>query len=257
MATPCERAARRISSLFASASVGAGLSRCSRRDDPLGEVVADLELAVATRDRDVAHHEHVVEGASAGRPVPPPVHLLPRQAVVEVAGGRCSAIGDLREQAVGELLGDDAAPPLVAAVAVARHPVSHHRPQVDRHERLDVGPVLHHPAWPALRRAAYEVDVVGTHACVERHVVGPLQHVHGVDLEHTGAVQGARERSHRRRGVARVEEALGRQRDATRLGPRERRAGGRVQGRGTHGREPSGSRGQTSYAGRTRCRPQG
>ena len=112
----------------------------------------------------------------------------------------------------------DAPPPLVLAVAVAGHPVSHHRPEVDRHVGLDVRPVLHHPPWPGLRRPADQVDVVGTHPGVERHVVGPLQHVDRVDLQHAGARQGAREGAHGRLLVGRVEEALGRQRDPTRLG---------------------------------------
>ncbi len=132
-----------------------------------------------------------------------------------------------------ELVGDHRAPPLVATVAVARHPMPHQRPQLDRHERLDVRPVLHQAARPALGRAADQVDVVGTHPGVERHVVGALQHVDRVDLEHAGAGQRAREGAHRRRVVGRVEEALGGQRDPAGLGLGQRgRRAGRV-GEGT------------------------
>ena len=68
-----------------------------------------------------------------------------------------------------------------------------------------------------LGRAAQQVDVVRAHPGVQRHVVGALEHVDRVDLEHAGALEGALEGAHRGRRVRLVEEALGGERDPARL----------------------------------------
>jgi hypothetical protein len=103
----------------------------------------------------------------------------------------------------------------------------HHRPQLDRHERLDVRPVLQDPAPFATGAGALEQpDVVGPHPGVEGHEVGAGEHVDGVDLEHAGALHGADERPHRRDGMGRVEEPLRGERDPSRLGVAERQRHG-------------------------------
>ena len=116
------------------------------------------------------------------------------------------------------------------AVAEELHPGPHHRPQLDRHEGLDVRPVLDHPARLLLRGPLEHVGVVGTHPREQRHVVGPLEHVDRVDLQHAGAGEGAREGAHRGGGVARVAEPLGDEGDAARLRPAQRGRDGTPRG---------------------------
>ena len=189
---------------------------------PLGKVVPDLELAVAPGDGDLAGHVEVVERALGGRPVPSPVLLVPRQAVIEVARGGGSPVGDLGHQVLDELLADLAPPPLVLLGAVGVHPEPHHRPQLDRHQRLHVRPVLDQPPRLPGAGSGQQVDVVGTHAGVQRHEVRSLQHVDRVDLQHAGAFDGAAQGAQGRRVVGLVEESLRRQRDPPGLRLRER-----------------------------------
>ena len=72
----------------------------------------------------------------------------------------------------------------------------------------------HAPSTPptkdaaGLLRPAGASGVIWTHPREQRHVVGALEHVDRVDLQHTGARERAREGAHRRGGVARVAEAL-------------------------------------------------
>ena len=95
MATPWLRAARRTSSLVDSKAVGTGAARTSARQHPLGEVVDGLELRVAAGDGQVADEEEVVERLARLRPVPAPVDLLARSAVVELAGRGGAAVAHL------------------------------------------------------------------------------------------------------------------------------------------------------------------
>ena len=191
------------------------------RDHPLRHVVDHLELAVSPGHGQVAGHVEEVEGLLGLRPVPAPVLLVARLAVVEVARRARPARGDLGQQLLGEVV-VDLLPPLPLLGAVGRHPVLHHRPQLDRHQRLHVRPVLDQPARLLLGGAGQQRRVVGAHPREQRHVVRPLEHVDRVDLEHAGPLERARERPHRRRGVPRVEEPLRGQRDPAGLGARER-----------------------------------
>ena len=217
--------------------LGDGVLRVEHREvedlggqDPLGQVVADLELGGAAGDRQLADLVEEVEGLARLGPVPAPVLLRARPAgaddLLELTrrdrpGLRRDGHPDPLDHRVLDVL-----PPLAAGGAVEVHPVLHERPQVDGHERLDVRPVLHHPPRPLLcgprQQAGARVGVVGTHPGVERHVVRPLEHVDRVDLQHPGARQGAVEGPHRRPGVRLVEEALGGQRDPTGLGTAQR-----------------------------------
>ena len=217
MATPWLRAARRTSSLVASNASGDRRRQDRGGQHPLGHVVDRLELRVARGDREVAHQVEVVQRLAGLRPVPAPVDLLARTAVVEVARGRGPAVADLVEDSVDVAeVGLHPRPP-PRAVAEELHARSHHRPQLDRHERLDVRPVLHHPARLLLRGPLEHAGVVGTHPREQRHVVGALEHVDRVDLQHACAGEGAREGAHRGSGVARVAEPLGDEGDAAGL----------------------------------------
>ena len=80
--------------------VGVGRARTRGRDHPLGQVVADLELAVAAGDGHLPRRVEVVEHPAGLGPVPAPVVLRARQPVVEVPGGRGAAVGELGEQAL-------------------------------------------------------------------------------------------------------------------------------------------------------------
>ena len=126
------------------------------RQHPLGQVVEHLELAGAPGDRDVADEEEVVEDLARLRPVPAPVLLGARagaELLLEVARRHRSAVADRVEHARLEVgVGREA--PLAALGAVLLHPVAHQRPQLDRHQRLDVRPVLHEVA----RAAAVVLD---------------------------------------------------------------------------------------------------
>ena len=142
-------------------------------------------------------------------------------AVVEVARRDRAAALDLLEHPLAEHR-LDARPPLELAIGVVVHPEPHHRPQLDRHERLDVRPVLDHPPRPALRRAPEQVHVVGAHPGVERHEVRALEHVDRVDLQHPRARERALERAHGRRLVPLVGEPLRGERDPAGLREAER-----------------------------------
>ena len=190
-----------------------------RGEHPVGQVVDDLELGAPAGDREVADQEQVVEHPPGVRPVPPPVSpgARPAELSVELPGGRGPAVPDRGEQRLLQLRVGLQDAPLAALGPVVVHPVPHHRPQVDRHERLDVGPELHDPARPALSGPTQQLDVVGPHPGEQRHVVRALQDVDGVHLQHAGARQRARERAHGRDGVPRVPEPLGGQGDPARL----------------------------------------
>ena len=189
------------------------------REHPLGQVVDQLELAVAAGDREVADQEEVVErlawSPTSSSPSGPSRAARRRRGRAR-SRPRASATSASSRSARSSSTSSHHLPSLRA---VGLHPVLHHRPQLDRHERLDVRPVLHHPARLLLRGPRQQVGVVGTHPREQRHVVRPLQHVDRVDLEHAGAREGARERAHRRRRVTRVAEPLGGQRDAAGLRP--------------------------------------
>ncbi len=225
MPTPCAIAPRRSSSTEASSTVGSGASRYCGRHHPLRQVVDPLELLGATGHRQPTRGEEVLHDLLRLRPVPAPVLLETRSAVVELARGGRAPLADLGEDRFHELrLVGDRVPPEPALLHVA-HPVAHVRPQLDRHERRDVCPVLHDPARVALGRTRQQVRVVGPHAGEQRHVVRPLQHVDRVDLQHRGARERAVEGAHRRHRVPRVAEPLRHQRDPSRLRLRQRDVG--------------------------------
>ena len=102
------------------------------------------------------------------------------------------------------------------------------------------------PARPALGRAPQQVDVVGPHPGVERHVVRALEHVDRVDLEHAGARRGCAVKVRRVGGGCRGRRSPGRR--ARSGGPGERRATARGQTRARH-------RHRQSASARSRARP--
>ena len=223
MATPWLRAARRTSSLVASQVSGTGAASTAAGSTRSGSVVDRLELRVATGDGQLA-----APGRGSRGPCGPPTSSSPSRPCA--AARRRRGRGPWRPRGPGPGRGPASTRPgLVAqprppprALAEGLHPVPHHRPQVDRHEGLDVRPVLDHPARLLLRGPPEHLGVVGTHPREQRHVVGPLEHVDRVDLEHAGAREGAGEGAHRRGGVARIAEPLGDQGDPPRLGAAQR-----------------------------------
>ncbi len=219
MATPCDRAARRTSSRSASALLGVGAASTAAGSTRSGTSYSTSNCWCARRWR-----RHPPGRGSRG-PCAPATSSSPSAPWCAAprlnSASRSRAVTGPRSRTAartpGSRAGSAVKPHLPRCCAVRRHPVLHHRPQVDGHERLDVGPVLHHPARPALGSPAQQVDVVRAHPRVERHVVGALEDVDRVHLQDAGAAQGALERAHRGGRVRAVREALGGQCDPARL----------------------------------------
>ena len=141
-------APRRVRSGAASTAVG---------QHPLGQVVADLELAGAPGDRHPPDSVEVVEApaglATSSSPSAPWTRGSPSSSSRAVDG---AAVGDLGDQPARQLVVGRRRHHLPRRSAVVLAPVLHRRPQLDRHEGLHVGPVLDQPALLASRRGPLE-----------------------------------------------------------------------------------------------------
>ncbi len=213
--------------MCASSGVGIRPSEHLWRDHPLGYVVEPLERAVATRRCHLTGEEQVLQRLLDLRPVPAPVDFRPGQVAVDVTSGDRATLLHV-EQHPGDqlgLAGLDAARTAPSLGVGLGHPVLHVGPEIDRHVRRDVRPVLHQPPWPRARGALEQRHVVGTHPAEQRHEMGALENVDGVDLEDSGARDRAHQGAHRGGRVTRIEEALCSEGDPTCLRPSQRLPG--------------------------------
>ena len=196
-------------------------------DHALGQIVELLDPAPA-RHRDPARDHQTRHGALSVAPRPTTVVLAPATALHEVGRRDRPAGFDL-----GEHGGDERwrhPPQSVLPARVRSHPPTEERVERGGDERRRVTEVLEQLVT-FVRERVERADRIRAEPRVHRQVLRPREHADRIDLEDVDTRRdapdvGDAELARRTRG----REALGRQREPTRLGRREVGAGPRSRG---------------------------